>query len=131
MVRRAISSSCRRHAQLAFGEVPDEIAVIEDGASYLAPLARGQKTGWYYDQSANRARLSRYVAPGARVLDVCCYVGAWAVSALRHGAGSACCVDSSQAALDFAQANAARNAVSIEPLRADAFDALRQAGRAR
>ncbi|MGH8267642.1 MAG: class I SAM-dependent rRNA methyltransferase, partial [Steroidobacteraceae bacterium] len=114
-----------RDTQLAFGEVPAQIAVVEDGASFLAPLAHGQKTGWYYDQTANRARLSRYVPAGARVLDVCSYVGAWAVSALRHGAGSACCVDSSQAALDFAQANAARNGVSIEPLRADAFDALK------
>ena len=46
---------------------------------FTAPLAHGQKTGWFYDQTANRQRLVRYLWPGARVLDVCSYVGAWAV----------------------------------------------------
>jgi 23S rRNA (cytosine1962-C5)-methyltransferase len=59
------------------------------------------------------------------VLDVCSYAGAWAVSALRQGAARAHCVDSSQRALEFAAANAGRNGVAIEPLRADAFDALK------
>jgi 23S rRNA (cytosine1962-C5)-methyltransferase len=35
-------------------------------------------------------------------------------------------VDSSQTALDFAQANARRNGVVIDTLRADAFDALKE-----
>jgi 23S rRNA (cytosine1962-C5)-methyltransferase len=85
----------------------------------------GQKTGWYYDQSANRARLRRYVIAGARVLDVCSYVGAWAITALHQGARRACCVDASPVALEYAAANARRNGTSIEPLRAEAFDALR------
>ena len=117
-----------RVAEVAFGEVPAQIEVREGPLSFGAPLAQGQKTGWFYDQSANRARLARYVAPGTRVLDVCSYAGAWAVTALRQGAGSARCVDSSEAALDFAQANAARNGVAIETMRADAFDALRELG---
>jgi len=111
--------------EVAFGEVPEEIQVVESGLSFTAPLAAGQKTGWFYDQSANRARLARYVVPGTRVLDVCSYAGAWAVVALHHGAVHACCVDSSAAALEFAQANAARNGTAIEPLRADAFEALK------
>ena len=111
--------------QAAFGELPREVGVVEGGLSFAAPLVEGQKTGWFYDQSANRARLRRYVAAGARVLDVCSYVGAWAVTALHQGAGRACCVDSSASALEYAQANARRNGTSIEPLRADAFDALK------
>jgi 23S rRNA (cytosine1962-C5)-methyltransferase len=117
-----------RIGAVGFGEVPAEVEVAEGALSFTAPLAHGQKTGWFYDQTANRARLKRYVAPGARVLDVCAYAGAWAVTALRHGAAHACCVDSSQMALDFAQANAQRNGVTIEPLRADAFDALKELG---
>jgi 23S rRNA (cytosine1962-C5)-methyltransferase len=113
-----------QEAQLAFGTVPDELTVVESGLTFTAPLARGQKTGWFYDQTANRARLARYIPGGARVLDVCSYAGAWAITALRAGAARACCVDSSQAALDFAQANAARNGLSVEVLRADAFEAL-------
>jgi 23S rRNA (cytosine1962-C5)-methyltransferase len=58
------------------------------------------------------------------VLDVCSYVGAWAITALKGGAGSAICVDSSQAALDYAQRNAQANGLAVEALRADAFDAL-------
>ena len=112
-------------ASSAFGEIPAELEVQEAGLEFAAPLAAGQKTGWYYDQSGNRARLARYVAAGARVLDVCSYAGAWAITALRHGARAAHCVDSSQTALAFAQANAARNGTTVEPLHADAFDALK------
>ena len=114
-----------RFTAAAFGTVPGNIEVTEGGLSFTAPLAEGQKTGWFYDQSANRARLARYVAAGARVLDVCSYVGAWAVTALRHGAARAHCVDTSQAALEFAQLNAARNGTAVQVLRADAFEALK------
>jgi 23S rRNA (cytosine1962-C5)-methyltransferase len=114
-----------QEARPAFGAVPDELTVLESGLTFRAPLVHGQKTGWFYDQTANRARLARYIAPGARVLDVCSYAGAWGITALRAGAARACCVDSSQAALDFAAANAARNGLTVETLRADAFEALR------
>ena len=112
-------------AEVAFGNVPDEIEVEESGLRFRAPLAEGQKTGWFYDQTANRQRLMRYLAPGARVLDICSYVGAWAVTALRNGAKTARCVDSSQLSLDFAQRNAADNSVELETVREDAFDALK------
>jgi 23S rRNA (cytosine1962-C5)-methyltransferase len=115
-------------AQAAFGEVPDEIEVLEGGLSFSAPLAGGQKTGWFYDQSANRARLVRYIPAGGRVLDVCSYAGAWAVTALRHGAARALCIDASETALDFAERNAARNGVALDVLRADAFDGLKSLG---
>ena len=114
-----------QEAQLAFGTVPDKLTVMESGLTFHAPLVHGQKTGWFYDQTANRARLARYLVPGARVLDVCSYAGAWGITALRAGAARACCVDSSQSALDFAAANAARNGLAVETLRADAFEALR------
>jgi 23S rRNA (cytosine1962-C5)-methyltransferase len=111
--------------EAAFGEVPDTIEVVEGDLSFTAPLAGGQKTGWFYDQSANRARLARYLHAGARMLDVCSYAGAWAVTALRHGAASAVCVDASQAALEFAQRNAQANGGRITALQDDVFDALK------
>src|SRR5581483_3305388 len=64
-------------AQAAFGEIPVDITALEAGLRFAAPLSHGQKTGWFYDQTHNRARLARYLSPGARVLDVCSYVGAW------------------------------------------------------
>jgi len=114
-----------QETRVAFGKVPEELTVEEAGLRFHAPLAHGQKTGWFYDQTANRTRFARYLSPRARVLDVCSYVGGWALAALRAGAAQACCVDSSQAALDFARANAARNGLAIETLQADAFDALK------
>jgi 23S rRNA (cytosine1962-C5)-methyltransferase len=107
------------------GVVPEDVAVREQGADFLAPLAHGQKTGWFYDQAANRERLRRYLSPGARLLDVCSYVGAWAVTALKAGAGSATCIDSSATALDYASRNARANGLEIGTIKDDAFDALK------
>jgi 23S rRNA (cytosine1962-C5)-methyltransferase len=113
-------------AEVAFGAVPDELTIVESGLSFVAPLREGQKTGWFYDQAANRRRLAAFLPKGARVLDVCSYVGAWAVAALRNGAGTAACVDASEQALAFATRNAGLNGVSLEPLRGDAFDTLKR-----
>jgi 23S rRNA (cytosine1962-C5)-methyltransferase len=117
-----------RYAQVAFGTVPDEIRVNEAGLAFTAPLRAGQKTGWFFDQTANRATFARHLWAGARVLDVCSYAGAWAVTALKHGAHAARCIDSSELALGYAQRNAAANGVALEPMQADAFDALKALG---
>jgi 23S rRNA (cytosine1962-C5)-methyltransferase len=108
-----------------WAEPPAEIKVREQGLDFVAPLAEGQKTGWFYDQAANRERLHRYLRPGARVLDVCSYVGAWAVTALKAGAGSATCVDSSATALAYVERNARANGVEVQTVREDAFEALK------
>jgi len=115
--------------ELAWGEAPAELQVVEslaDGRTipYRASFSGGQKTGWFYDQSANRAALARYVVPGARVLDVCSYAGAWAITALKAGAASATCVDASQGALDQALVNARLNGVELVTRRGDAFEEL-------
>jgi 23S rRNA (cytosine1962-C5)-methyltransferase len=106
-------------------DAPAEIAVREQGIDYVAPLAEGQKTGWFYDQTANRERLRRYLPAGARVLDVCSYVGAWAISAMKGGAASATCVDASASALDYVTRNARANGVDVATIKDDAFDALK------
>jgi 23S rRNA (cytosine1962-C5)-methyltransferase len=98
--------------------------VMEDGLSFDTPLTEGQKTGWFFDQAANRRALTRYVRPGARVLDVFSYVGAWGVRAAKAGAAEVTCVDSSAAALEFAVANGVRNGVAVAARRGDAFDVL-------
>ena len=113
------------HANGEWSAAPAEISLREQGVDFVAPLAAGQKTGWFYDQTANRERLRRYMSPGARVLDVCSYVGAWAVTALKGGAASATCVDSSATALEYAARNASANGVKLDTVRDDAFDALK------
>jgi len=106
------------------GTPPEHIEVIEAGQRFVAPLAAGQKTGWFYDQTANRRLLRQFLPAGARVLDVCSYAGGWAVSALAGGASSALCVDASGSALDAARANARLNGHEIETRHGDAFDTL-------
>jgi 23S rRNA (cytosine1962-C5)-methyltransferase len=98
--------------------------VLEDGLKFSAPLAEGQKTGWFFDQSANRRALSKYVRKGAKVLDVFSYVGAWGVRAAKNGASEVTCVDSSAAALELAGKNADNNRLKVSTRKGDAFDVL-------
>jgi 23S rRNA (cytosine1962-C5)-methyltransferase len=112
-----------RYEQIAFGEPPGMLAVEEGGLRFQAPASGGQKTGWFFDQAANRLALRKYVG-GARVLDVFSYLGAWGLGALRAGATEAACVDSSAAALELLQANAAANGLKPSVIRGDAFDVL-------
>ncbi|MBM4197265.1 MAG: class I SAM-dependent rRNA methyltransferase [Gammaproteobacteria bacterium] len=105
------------------GAVPDETGVEENGLSFRAPLAAGQKTGWFYDQTGNRAMLRRHVK-GARVLDVCSYVGGWGISAAENGARDVLCVDASATALGYVERAATARSLPVRTLRGDAFDAL-------
>jgi 23S rRNA (cytosine1962-C5)-methyltransferase len=45
---------------------------------------------------------------------------------MKNGASAATCVDASEAALQFVRRNAEANGVSVDTLRADAFDALKE-----
>jgi 23S rRNA (cytosine1962-C5)-methyltransferase len=112
------------YVEAAEGSFEQPATVLEDGLEFRAPLAEGQKTGWFFDQAANRRALSKYVRKGARVLDVFSYVGAWGVRAAHHGAAEVTCVDSSAAALQLAEANGERNGVTILTRKGDAFDVL-------
>lgn len=113
------------------GEIAEPLEILEEGIRFPLSLEGGQKTGFFFDQRDNRSRLARYVRDRS-VLDVFSYVGAWGLRALRDGAASAACLDSSQPALDVAQAAAARNGLTLETIRDDALagmKALRAAGR--
>jgi 23S rRNA (cytosine1962-C5)-methyltransferase len=112
------------YVETALGTAPDTVQVEEHGRKFEAPLAGGQKTGWFFDQHDNRARLLRYVKD-QRVLDVCSYVGGWAVQAASHGAKETVAVDSSAQALEWVQKNAAANGVTVDTIKDDAFDALK------
>lgn len=109
----------------AFGEVPGEVELSENGIRFLAPLAEGQKTGWFYDQRLNRARFAAY-AKGARVLDLFSYVGSFGLGAALAGADSVLCVDASARALEFTSRSAARNdaADRLATRQGDVFETL-------
>ncbi len=112
-----------RRVEAAFGDIPDAVVVPEGGVDFRVPLAGGQKTGWYFDQSANRALFASY-ARGARVLDVFSYAGAFGLQAKRAGAAAVTCIDSSATALAAAAATAEANGLEAELVEDDGFDAL-------
>lgn len=111
-----------RYVEVADGQVPDEVTVNEAGVELTAPIRGGQKTGWFYDQRDNRARLGRYRP--ASVLDVFSYTGAWGLSAATRGA-RATLVDSSAAALELAARDAGRLGLEVEALQGQAFDIMK------
>ncbi len=110
----------------AAGVVPETVTVEEEGLRFQVAPRTGQKTGWFYDQRDNRARLDRYVA-GRRVLDVFSYVGAWGIRAAARGASEVLCVDSSAPALEQLATNAALNGVGdrVQTRQGDAFEVLK------
>ncbi len=110
------------------GQAPAEpVAVPMNGATYLADLMGGQKTGLFFDQRPNHAFAQR-LAKDASVLDMFSHVGGFGLAALAAGAAHAICVDGSAAALELAQGGAARmNAADrLETVQSDAFKAMEQ-----
>ncbi len=115
-----------RGVETVLGAAEDSLTLIEHELAFeISPLS-GQKTGWFFDQAENRARLARY-GVGQRVLDVCSYIGAWGLRAAALGAEEVTCVDSSHTALERVADNAARNHLDnrVHHLHGDAFEVLR------
>jgi len=105
------------------GALDGPLAVPMSGATYLADLTGGQKTGLFYDQRPNHA-FAASLAQGARVLDVFSHVGGFALAALAGGAVSALAVDSSAPALDLALGGARASGLALDIRRGDAFATL-------
>ena len=87
------------------GRIDGPLPVPMNGATYLADLLGGQKTGLFYDQRPNHAFAAR-LAGDARVLDVFSHVGGFSLAALAGGATSALAVDGSAPALELAEGGA-------------------------
>jgi 23S rRNA (cytosine1962-C5)-methyltransferase len=111
------------------GGVSGPIPVLMNGATYMADVMGGQKTGLFYDQRPNHAFAAR-LAKGARVLDVFSHVGGFALAALAGGAESALAVDASAAALTLATEGAAASGVAqrFATRQGDAFEVLEALG---
>jgi 23S rRNA (cytosine1962-C5)-methyltransferase len=82
----------------------------------------GQKTGAFLDQRENYAAAARYARGDA--LDVFCYQGGFALH-LARVCERVCGIDSSRAALEVAEQNAALNGRELEWIEANAFDVLK------
>lgn len=120
-----------RRREVWWGDVPERARVEVGGFALDVDLVGGQKTGLFLDQRENRLRAERRTS-GRRALDCFCYQGEWALHLARGGAASVLAVDSSEAALSAAAANAARagfgDRIAFE--RDSAFDVLRRLERA-
>jgi 23S rRNA (cytosine1962-C5)-methyltransferase len=96
--------------------------VEEEGIAFFADVVGGQKTGWFFDQRDNRTFVAG-LADRARVLDLYCYSGGFALAAARKGAALALGIDRSEPALALAASAARQNGVAegCEFRRGDAF----------
>lgn len=110
------------------GALPQNVEVTENGLRFAVDVASGQKTGYYLDQRDNRA-LTGALARDKDVLNCFCYTGGFSLFALRGGAKSVLSIDSSQEALQLAQANVTLNGLDASRAEwqcADVFEALRK-----
>lgn len=108
------------------GIAPDgPIPVQMNGATYLADVVGGQKTGLFFDQRPNHA-FAASVARDASVLDMFAHVGGFGLAALAGGAASVLAVDASDRALDLARQGAEATGVAdrFNTRTGDAFDVL-------
>lgn len=87
------------------GKIDGPVKVAMNGATYLADVLGGQKTGLFYDQRPNHA-FAAALAKGARVLDMFSHVGGFGLAALAGGAENVLAVDASAAALTLATGGA-------------------------
>ena len=109
------------------GTTDDEIALEENGATFFANVASGQKTGWFFDQRDNHAFIAS-LSKGRSVLDLYTHTGGFGIAAVRAGASQATLVDSSASSLELAAKAAKANNIAdrCTVTRADVFEFLEQ-----
>ena len=110
-----------------WGSGEGEEVVLEGGHKFAVNWAKGQKTGFFIDQRANRALVGKY-AKGRNLLNTFCYTGGFSIYALAGGAKGVTSVDSSGLAIELVDKNVAINFPEGAPHRSaamDTFDFLR------
>ncbi len=111
-------------------EPPERILAHENGHLFHVSVA-GQKTGFYADQRENRLTAARY-AHGRRVLDLCCYTGAFSVYLAAAGATHVTLCDISDDAVEGAKRHLRLNNIPTDRTKfvtGDAFELLRNMAR--
>ena len=101
------------------------VTVHENGLSFLADVADGQKTGFFLDQKLNRLSI-RPLCRGARVLDCFTHTGSFALNAAAAGAVRVTAADASAHALAIAKENSRMNGFAdrIDFVCCDVFEYL-------
>jgi 23S rRNA (cytosine1962-C5)-methyltransferase len=108
--------------ELLAGDVPESIAVVENGVKYDVDVRRGQKTGLFLDQRENRAAAALYAH--GRLLDCFTYNGGFALT-LAPKCREVIAYDVSEDAIAHVKKNAAANGVTVDARVGNVFDELR------
>lgn len=109
-----------------YGSEPGIVEIEENGIKVLVDIENGQKTGYFLDQSENRAAIAPFVKD-ADVLDCFCHTGSFALHASKYGAKTVEAVDISESALEIVKSNAALNGFeNITVKKANVFDLLNE-----
>ncbi len=122
-----LEEGLKLHEQTLFGDLEDQITILENGLKFLVSPIQGQKTGFFLDHREMREQV-RNLSKGKRVLNCFAYTGGFSVYAASGGATLVDSVDISEVAIKFAQKNAQLNSITI-PMRfytEDVFQFLRQ-----
>jgi 23S rRNA (cytosine1962-C5)-methyltransferase len=113
---------------LVHGALAEAQRLNEHGIVYALDVMTGHKTGYYLDQSDNRA-LTQTIVAGKRVLNCFCYTGGFSLAAIQGGATHVDSVDASAEALALARQNVELNGLDASRLtwtQEDVFSYLRR-----
>lgn len=99
---------------------------LENDVKFKVDWVRGQKTGFFIDQRANRDLLGHY-SKGKSVLNTFCYTGGFSLYSLKAGAELVHSLDSSEKAIELVEENVALNNFggTHESIKADAVEYLK------
>ncbi len=104
---------------------PPPTEIFEHGIRFHAAPGTKHKTGFFADQRDNRKRLAEFCKE-ARVLDLCCNSGGFAIYAKAvGGAKEVVAIDLDEDILEVAESNAKLNKAKIRFVQADIFHWLR------
>src|SRR4051812_8182209 len=105
---------------------PTPTVIHEHGVKFHAAPGTKHKTGFFADQRDNRKTLAELCGDGARVLDLCCNSGGFAIYAKTlSGAGEVVGIDLDEEILGVAERNAKLNKARVRFVQADIFAWLR------
>ena len=123
--RARVLEGLSNEGEILRGFVDSPIPVSMNGATYLADVLGGQKTGLFFDQRDNHG-FAASLARDGDMLDVFSHVGGFSLAALAGGAASALAVDGSAAALELAVQGAEASGFSdnFEIRKGDAFEEM-------
>jgi 23S rRNA (cytosine1962-C5)-methyltransferase len=120
--RTRLLEGLEQQVEVLAGDVPESIAIRENGVRYDVDVRHGQKTGLFLDQRENRAAAAQYAH--GRLLDCFTYHGGFAL-ALAPKCREVIAYDVSEDAIARVNSNAAANGLTVDARVGNVFDELR------